>query len=71
MDVTLVMPSGEVKALGTLSSGRAAARLLKGKKTMPVSDTRVSKFWSRRGIKRWIDVVLGREIVVKGSRDAR
>jgi hypothetical protein len=65
MDITLELPSGSTVDLGTLAKGRAAARLLRGNKSMPVSETRVSKFWSRRGLKRWIDVLLGREIVVK------
>ncbi len=64
MDMTLVTSDGEEHALGLLAHGKAAFKLARGKKGVPLMEARVVRRPRRRAPLRWLDAFLGREIVV-------
>lgn len=61
---SLVTASGEERDLGVLARGRGALKLARGRKGVPLSETRVTRGLALKP-QRWLDALLGREIVVR------
>lgn len=65
VEAVLVSPDGGEQALGVLARGRAALRLAKGGKAVPMTAARVVSSPTQARPWRWLDALLGREIVVR------
>jgi len=61
--VALVGENGEERELGVIARGRPAVKLASGRSALPLADVRVVSKPTRRAPWRWLDALLGREIV--------